>query len=131
MSTNTKTSLKLPIFLMVAPALLLILTFFIYAVVNFIFSGVTAEPIATSDMSISEGASIAEGANTEAELFGEPSLVSTISNIVLFLVGAISVLAFVPCLVFGIILLNKRRNPEPVDAPITNNKENRNWGDLE
>lgn len=131
MSKKTKTSLKLPIFLIVGPALGLVLSIFIYAIINFIFSGVTAEPTSTSDMSLSDGASIAQGADSSADLYGDSSMVRTISNVLLFLLGSVSVLAFVPCLVFGFIILNKRRNPQTDDASATKNKGSRDWGDLE
>lgn len=129
MSKKAKTSLKLPIFLIVGPALGLVLSIFIYAIVNFIFSGVTAEPTSTSNMSLSDGASIAQGVDDSADLYGDSSMVRTISNILLFLLGSVSVLAFVPCLVFGIIILNKRRNPQTNHTHAA--KESRDWGDLE
>lgn len=129
MSKKAKTSLKLPIFLIVGPALGLVLSIFIYAIVNFIFSGVTAEPTSTSNMSLSDGASIAQGVDGSADLYGDSSMVRTISNVLLFLLGSVSVLAFVPCLVFGIIILNKRRNPQTEHTQPA--KESRDWGDLE
>jgi hypothetical protein len=58
-------------------------------------------------------------------------MVRTISNALLFLLGSVSVLAFVPCLVFGIVILSRRRNPQTDDGPVTKNKESRDWGDLE
>lgn len=131
MSKKAKKSLKLPIFLIIGPALGLVLSIFIYAIVNFIFSGVTAEPTSTSDMSLSDGTSIAQGVDGSADLYGDSSMVRTISNVLLFLLGSVSVLAFVPCLVFGIIILNRRRNSQGDDTPMTKNKESRDWGDLE
>ncbi len=131
MSKKAKKNLKLPIFLIIGPALGLVLSIFIYAIVNFIFSGVTAEPTSTSDMSLSDGASIAQGVDSSADLYGDSSMVRTISNVLLFLLGSVSVLAFVPCLVFGIIILNRRRNSQGDDTPMTKNKESRDWGDLE
>ena len=132
MSKPQKRSLKLPIFLIIGPALGLILSIFLYAIVNFIFSGVTAEPTPTSEMSLSDGASIAQGADQQ-DLYGsdDSSMFRTISNVLLFLLGSISVLAFVPCLVIGIIMLNKRRNPQENDTSAIHNKESRDWGDLE
>lgn len=131
MSEQQKRSLKLPIFLIIGPALGVILSIFIYAVVNFIFSDVPAEPTSTSELSLSDGASIAQGADSSADLYGDSSIVSTISNVLLFLLGSISMLAFVPCLVVGIIMLNKRRNPQVNSTPAAQNKESRDWGDLE
>ena len=130
MRDQPKTSLKLPIFLMVGPALGLILGVFLYAVVNFVLSGYVPE---SSSTSISDGAGIAQGAESE-ELFAEgdgTGLFRTISNVLLFLLGFISVLAFIPCLIFGIILFNKRRNArdEVASSPAAN--ESRNWEDVQ
>ncbi len=129
--TKKKQSIKLPLFLMIAPIAGIILSIFLYAIVNFIFSGVTTEPATSSDMSLSDGASIAQGADASDDLYGETPIFKTIANIVLFLLGSVSMLAIVPCLVVGIIMLNRRRNPQTDDAPATKNKESRDWGDLE
>lgn len=128
--TKQKQSLKLPIFLIIGPALGLILSILLYAIVNFILAG--SAPVSdTSSQSISDGASIAQGVDSQ-ELYGDDtSMFRTISNIFLFLLGAGSMLAFIPCLVFGIIILNKRRNVEVNHAPIAKDKESRDWGDLE
>ena len=129
MSKQQKTSLKLPIFLMIGPALGLILGMVLYAVINFILSGYTPD---SSSSSISEGVSIAQGAEAEAELFAEDgaSLFRSIMNIFLFLLGSISFLAFVPCLVFGIILFNKRRNARNGVEDSTAATEPRKWDDV-
>lgn len=126
--SKKKQSLKLPIFLMVAPIAGIVLSVFLYAIVNFIFSGVTTEPTTGSGMSLSDGASIAQGAESSSELYGETPIFKTIANVVLFLLGSVSVLAIIPCLVIGIIMLNRRRNPQ-VESSET--KTSRDWGDLE
>lgn len=129
--TKKKQSLKLPIFLMVAPIAGIILSIFLYAIVNFIFSGVTTEPASGADMSLSDGAGIAQGAESSSELYGETPIFKTIANVVLFLLGSVSMLAIVPCLVIGIIMLNRRRNPQTDDTPATKSKDSRDWEDLE
>lgn len=129
--TKKKQSIKLPLFLMIAPIAGIILSIFLYAIVNFIFSGVTTEPATSSDISLSDGASIAQSSDASDDLYGETPIFKTIANIVLFLLGSVSMLAIVPCLVVGIIMLNRRRNPQTDDAPATKNKESRDWGDLE
>ena len=129
--TKKKQSIKLPLFLMIAPIAGIILSIFLYAIVNFIFSGVTTEPATSSDMSLSDGASIAQGADASDDLYGETPIFKTIANIVLFLLGSVSMLAIVPCLVIGNIMLNRRRNPQTDDTPATKSKESRDWGDLE
>ena len=126
--TKKKQSLKLPIFLMVAPIAGIILSIFLYAIVNFIFSGVTTESTPSADMSLSDGASIAQGAESSSELYGETPIFKTVANIVLFLLGYVSILAIVPCLVVGIIMINRRRDSR-VESPDT--KTSRDWGDLE
>lgn len=126
--SKKKQSLKLPIFLIIGPALGLILSILLYAVINFIIASST--PDVSSSPSISEGASIAQGADQQDLYSDDSSMFKTISNVLLFLLGAGSMLAFVPCLVIGIIMLNKRRNPQVNDTP-TQHKESRDWGDLE
>lgn len=130
MSKLQKRSLKLPIFLIIGPALALILAIILYAIINFI--GVSFTPEASTSPSISEGASIAQGAD-EQDLYGsnDESMFRTISNILLFLLGFVSMLAFLPCLVVGIIMLNRRRNSRADDTPTVSSKESRDWGDLE
>lgn len=76
-----KPSLALPLILLIGPAALLVMTFIVYAVVNFI---------------------------TTANDGGGMAVVSTIVNVVLFLVGTTATIAFIPCLVMGIILLANR-----------------------
>lgn len=126
--TKKKQSLKLPIFLMVAPIAGIILSIFLYAIVNFIFSGLTTESTTGADMSLSDGASIAQGAESSSELYGETPIFKTVTNIVLFLLGSVSMLAIVPSLVIGIIMINRRRNSQ-VESSET--KTSRDWGDLE
>jgi hypothetical protein len=126
--SKKKQSLKLPVFLIIGPALGLILSILLYAVINFIIASST--PDVSSSPSISEGASIAQGADGQ-DLYGDDgSMFKTISNVLLFLLGAGSMLAFVPCLVIGIVMLNKRRNSQVNETP-TQHKESRDWGDLE
>lgn len=83
-SMTVKTSLRLPIWLMVAPTVGIFLSTIIYAVVNFIMV-----------------ASSLDQANTT-------NIFTAIVNILLYLVGTLSVLAFVPCMVIGIVILSKR-----------------------
>ncbi len=128
--TKKKQSLKLPIFLIIGPVLGIILSIILYAVINFIVASSTPE--VSSSPSISDGASIAQGADVQGSYGNDDgSMFKTISNVLLFLLGAGSILAFVPCLVIGIIMLNKRRNPQVNDTPTTQSKESRDWGDLE
>lgn len=130
MSKQPKTSIKLPIFLMVGPALGMVLGILLYAVMNFILSGYVPE---SSSTSISAGTSISQGVESE-ELFAEDNgtgLFRTISNIFLFLLGSISFLAFLPCLIIGIILFNKRRNARHEVTAVPATTETRNWEDVQ
>lgn len=116
--------------MIIGPALGLILSIILYAIINFIVASST--PDVSSSPNISEGASIAQGAD-EQDLYGsdDGSMFRTIANILLFLLGAGSMLAFVPCLVVGIIMLNKRRSSQIDDTPTARSRESRDWGDLE
>lgn len=129
--TKKKQSIKLPIFLIVAPIAGIILSIFLYAIVDFIFLGATTESTPASDMGFSDAVSIAQGTSAGDDLSGETPLFKTIVNIVFFLLGSVSVLAIVPCLVIGIIMINRRRNVQTDDKPKNIGKNSRNWGDLE
>lgn len=128
MSEQAKTSLKLPIFLMVGPIAMIVISLFLYAIVNFVIGSFATE--SSIAPSISEGADIAQ--TEDAELFGNDGIFRTMANVLLFLLGAVGVLAIVPGLVSGIILLNKRKaaRDESTSKP-TNSSESRSWGDLE
>ncbi len=72
---------------LIGPTALLIATVLLYAVVNLI-----------------GGAS-----GQHASAFGQPSLAEQIVNIVLFLIGALVVLTWLPGVIIGIILLASRK----------------------
>ncbi len=125
MSQN-KTSLKLPIFLIVGPISMIILSVFLYAIVNFVVGSFTSE--STVAPSISDGASISQGDN--AELYGSTPIFVTIANVLLFLLGALGMLAFVPGLIAGIILLNRRKaNRDAASSHVSSSE--RNWEDVQ
>ncbi len=77
----------------IGPGLLFVLTILAYALINFITASNTP------------------AAPTESDLFVEPSPGRTAANIVLYLVGTLSALAFIPGIIIGIILLTKRKKP--------------------
>lgn len=120
--TNKKKSLKLPIFLIIGPTLGLITAVFLYAVLTFVFSGYAADD--TSMGGIEAGASYAQGGTDSTTIF------RTVSNIFLFVLGSVSVLSFLPSLIFGLYLLNKRRKPSGNDQEIST-PHSRNWGDVQ
>ncbi|MEI6228414.1 MAG: FKBP-type peptidyl-prolyl cis-trans isomerase [Candidatus Saccharibacteria bacterium] len=92
-NVTAKTSLRLPIWLMVAPTGGIFLSILIYAIVNFIMA-----------------ASSSDQANTT-------NVLTMMVNILLFLVGTLSVLAFVPCMIIGIVILSKRLSVKSADDP--------------
>lgn len=135
MSKKTKTSLKLPIFLIVGPAAMVIGAIILYAVANFIITSISpastsvADTNSISGASLADGAAIAQGQDSE-QLFGEENIWRTITNVLLFLVGSVGMLAFIPCGVVGVILLYKRR--EAAKAHSSHEpRTKREWGDVE
>lgn len=72
---------------LLGPTALIVISLLLYATLNFIF-GATA---------------------TNGDLFGEQSPAKTIFNVVLFLIGAVSVITWLPGLIAGIILLATRK----------------------
>ncbi|MFZ3009666.1 MAG: hypothetical protein WA030_01440 [Candidatus Microsaccharimonas sp.] len=82
MAKRTKGAL----WLLIAPTALIVLTFIVFAIANWIFSAVAPSP-------------------AEGELFAEPSIGTAIINIILFIVGALASAAWLPGLIVGIVLL--------------------------
>lgn len=76
---------------LIAPTASIVVALLLYAVANF-FIGATAEPSVTND-----------------ELFGDTSMGSTIINVMLFLVGALATLTWLPGIIVGIILIAIRK----------------------
>lgn len=90
--TGVSRRTKIALWLMIAPTALIIVVFMLFAILNFVFYTPAAAP-------------------AEGELFTESpsSLFTTISNVILFVVGAISVTTFLPGLITGIVLLATRK----------------------
>jgi hypothetical protein len=116
-----KPSLKLPIFIMFAPIISLVVAMFLYAAVNFIFTTVESAGDTGST-------SIATGANA-ADAYGDTPLFKTIANVILFLMGAGGVLAIVPCLVVGGVMIHKRRSGSSQESLAA--QPARTWKDIE
>ncbi len=76
------------IWLLVGPSALIILSVLAYALVNLIFSSTT---------------------NSDAELFGQQPIAATITNIALFVAGTIGVIAWLPSIIIGIVLLATKK----------------------
>ena len=77
----------LALWLMIGPTALIMTTLILYAIVNFISMQLYPNDHMTTEM------------------FGAPTLGSMLINIFLFIVGAISVAAWLPGLITGIVLL--------------------------
>ncbi|MFY9228450.1 MAG: hypothetical protein WAO28_03975 [Candidatus Microsaccharimonas sp.] len=82
MTKRTKGAL----WLLIAPTALIVLTFILYAIVNLIASTATPPP-------------------TEGQLFTETPAGMVIINVILFIVGTLATVAWLPGLIVGIVLL--------------------------
>lgn len=80
----------LALWLLIGPTALIIGSIILYAIVNFILASTMTAP-------------------AEGETFGPQSPIQSILNIILFLVGAISVVTWLPGIIAGIILLTTQK----------------------
>lgn len=81
---------KLALWLLVAPTGLLIVTFVLFALINFLTTLLT--PIVP-----------------DGELFGPQPIGLVIANVIFFIFGAISVISWLPGLITGIVLLATKK----------------------
>lgn len=84
-----KSHKKLALFLLLGPTALLLLAVLLYAVSNFVSSA--GQPAANSE-----------------ELFAQPSPISAILNIFIFFLGVVGVIAWLPGVIIGVVLLSKK-----------------------
>lgn len=77
------------IILVAGPTALIALSLLLYAIANFIAASTTA--------------------SNPDDLFGEPTPMSAFINIILFILGALGVIAWLPCLIIGIVLLASKK----------------------
>ncbi|HRJ06597.1 MAG TPA: hypothetical protein PK096_03100 [Candidatus Saccharibacteria bacterium] len=91
------------------PTVLLILSILVYATANFIFAGSAPvpEPCPRGPESINMG--ICQADVEQDALFRQDGPVKTITNIVMFLVGAFAAITWLPGVIVGIILLATRK----------------------
>lgn len=73
---------RVGLLLIIGPTALIIISIAVYAIINFITSGAS-----------------------ESSMFGDQSGFAVFLNVLLFLIGGVSVLAWLPCLIIGIVLL--------------------------
>ena len=93
--TKSKKQLIWGLVCLLGPTALIIIAILLYAIVNFIAAS-TATPV-TTDIT------------TDTGLFNDPSPVQMITNIILYVVGVVGTLAWLPGLIAGIILLATRK----------------------
>ena len=86
---NNRKRTILALWLMIGPTALLIVTFILFAIVNFIFSST--------------------GIADDGDLFGKQSVLQTVVNVLLYLAGAITILTWLPGLIIGIVLLATKK----------------------
>lgn len=86
---NTRRVIAL--WLLIGPTALIIGSLLLYAIVNFIL------------------ASTMPATPPEGEAFGSQSPIQTILNVILFLVGAVSVMTWLPGIIAGIVLLTTEK----------------------
>ncbi len=111
-----KTSLVLPIFLMVVPIILIIACFILCAVFDMTISNSVIDSSKQVDCSlpITETTILADavrcGRSNDApvQLFSESSQLLLVIKIFTFGIGGLSLVAFLPCMIVGIKILPKR-----------------------
>jgi hypothetical protein len=91
---------KLALWLLIGPTALFIATFVIYALVN-LLTTVVIPPTAPEPGS----------------LFGPTPVGLVIMNVILFIVGVITVITWLPGLIIGIVLLATKPTPTPPTTP--------------
>jgi hypothetical protein len=90
-TSKSKQQLLWGLVCLIGPTALIVISVLLYAIVNFVAGSTT------------------QTGPSDTELFAQPSPVHTISNVVLFVIGAISVATWLPGIIVGIILLATRK----------------------
>ncbi|HEV7952222.1 MAG TPA: hypothetical protein VGO98_02505 [Candidatus Saccharimonadales bacterium] len=80
----------LALWLLIGPTALIVGSLILHAIANFILSSTTPAP-------------------TEGEMFGPQSPIQSVVNVILFAIGAISVITWLPGIIIGIILLTTQK----------------------
>lgn len=108
-----KTSLVLPLFLIIAPITLVIICFIVYSIFGFTISDSVLDNsnhvnCAGRNMTLTDAAWCAKSNEPPVQLFGESSRLLLVINIFTFGIGGLSIIAFLPCMIIGIGMLSKR-----------------------
>lgn len=74
---------------------LMIVPIFMFAMVGFNLTTPLSNQVAAEDYTMSKGASAAKGTEQATTLFGDDGIFKTITNIALYLIGAVSVLMLI------------------------------------
>lgn len=109
---------KVALLLLIGPTMLLAFAILLFAITNFI-AGNAAESVPascdTSQLSIADGTGTARG-ECDVDLFGkQPVAVSTL-NALIFLLGSVGALTWLPGLIIGLVLLTTK--PKNTQTPI-------------
>ncbi|MGV9002289.1 MAG: hypothetical protein ACOH18_05045 [Candidatus Saccharimonadaceae bacterium] len=114
--TSTK---KLALWLLIAPASLIIFSFLLFALNNFIFSGITPSSATTIDCQDSAMSIKDLNDQTSCELPETTSRqpIQQFINYAAFIIGSIGTIALIPSFIAGIILLviDKRQKIDPTE----------------
>lgn len=86
---NNRKRTIIALWLLIGPTALIVSSVVLYAIANFLFGAAAPTP--------------------DGAMFGESNPVQKIINVILFLIGAISVAAWLPGLIIGIVLLATRK----------------------
>ena len=109
-----KKNLKLPIILMVWPIISILIAIILYATVNFISGSVQPTPAADTSnqqqdlLGAGNSSTDTNASAKQQDLFGNAGIVHTATNVILFLVGALSVGLGPISFVVGLVLLIQR-----------------------
>jgi ABC-type sugar transport system permease subunit len=98
---------KVALWLIIAPTILIIVSFIGFAVTNFAFAGTSNESLTQCDSSQYSNPETINIACKE-QLFGEPSSAQTITNVILFITTGLGIITWLPGLIIGFVLLATR-----------------------
>lgn len=73
----------------------LVLTFALVAGISAVISPITTSNVSAVTYSLKEGADSAKGTDQQTDLFGDKGVFTTITNVLLFIIGAVSVIMLI------------------------------------
>lgn len=112
---------KLALLLVLGPTLLIFGSILVLITSNALGKTTPEALPASCNTTTSESTTLfAPSENCQNELFGEVSPTQTVVNSILFVVCGLSILAWLPCLIIGIILFVRRPRHPVTEEPINN-----------